>query len=44
MLLMHEQQSGDGSWTEVHLLPQVLASKIKHTFLSYQHLSLDNWL
>ena len=43
-LLPPEQQSGGGSWTQFHLLPRLLASKIKPPFLSYQPLSLKNGL
>ena len=45
MLLSFEQQVGAGSLTTgVHFLPWLSASKMKQTFLSYQHFSLENRL
>ena len=35
---------GVGSRTGVHPLPLLPASEIKQPFLSYQHLSVENWL
>ena len=43
-LLLPDQLLGVGFWTRVCLLPRLLASRIKQTFLSYWHLFFEYWL